>query len=1123
MLHLYQSNRLEELAEMLATLHAVQPLTSPLAPEQIVVQSQGMRRFIKQFLAQKHGIAANIQFSLPAGLSFRLMRETMPDTPELNPFDTEVMRWRLLALFQSAEFQGAAFQAAREVLQTYLNNGEYAAYQLAGQLADIFDQYLVYRPDWIETWHKGQLVQGLSDEQIWQASLWRYLDDGRQSAPHRVQLWHNLMNHLDNPPKWLPERFFVFGIATLAPMYLELLIRLAKTREVHIFALNPSQEFWGQIIEPSQILLQSEIPDLTLQGHPLLASLGKQGRDFFDSLNEALVGVDLDSYDKQPSSHCLLHKLQHHIQTQTLPENGDFLQQHDLTKETALSYLQTQDRSIQIHSAHSPLRELQILKDQVIDLLNKNKDWQPHDIAILTPHIEPYAPYIHAVFGQETGSGQALPYSLSDVKLSRRQPLLYALEQTLDLLNSRFEVDKLLPLLDSEVVLQRFDLTKEDVPLLHDTIAKLNIHWGVDSQQRAQFGDSQRLFTWQQGLERMILGWLLPEPSSTTHLWQGVSAWHTRPDHLEVLSRLAALVRTLADTQRTWQTPASVAIWTERVRQLMVAMFASSEDDHDAIQQLEQSLASWLAESELAGFEEILSQETVIQHLQRFLNTMDEAGFLRGGITFCGMVPMRSLPFKMIGLIGLNDGDFPRNTKASSFDLIAKHPKKGDRARRDDDRYLFLEAILSAREVLYLSFIGKDIRTDEARTPSTLLNELVDCVAGMIQWSSKDLWAQWLVQHPLQAFSRQYFLADTPNLISSRTDYADALNSEKQSVDSFFRQSEDDESINPDNQMIEQADLIRFWRNPVRSYLRDTLNWQAPHTGSEWDATEPFEPVQTRLLSDAYIEARRTGRSFEDLATELSAQSLLPAGELGELAKRDFAIQAAALNGQLLHSKALPERSGVLHNTAGSLNYRLSHDYEDGQVIYAKQFLNDFNEHGRLSAADKIELLLQHLIFCAATPDDDRPSEQRQTHFIQLPKVLTLPALSQSTAQETLALWMQVYQQGRFAPQPFFPRVQLAAASELYKKFNENNQLNYDGAWKKAAQIYHDGYRGFAQADYPEVKLVYGRNPDDEPPYESDLFKHLTENLFAGLAGCLNALAGKGDDETDSSDTVSTQ
>lgn len=1100
MLHLYQSNRLEYLAEMMAHIHAIQPLASPFVAEEIVVQSQGMRRFINQFLANQQGIAANIRFSLPAGLSWRLMREAMPNTPALSPFSPEVMRWRLLQLFVSEQFlYDDAFQAARLTLAPYLENGEYATYQLAGQLADVFDQYLVYRPDWIDAWQKGQCVAGISNEQIWQAQLWRYLDDGQQAVPHRVQLWENLLHYLEHPNFRLPERFFVFGIATLAPMYLALLMRVAKHREVHIFALNPSEEYWGQVIEPAQILQNDGDSDLSQQGHPLLASLGKQGRDFFDALTEMEM-AESHVFEPEPTSANLLHQLQYDLQAQIVPDKTNSAWCQDYPNDAnRLSHLQNTDRSIQIHSAHSPLRELQILKDQILIWLQDNPEWQPSDIAVLTPHIEPYAPFIEAVFGQQTGDAQALPYSISDVKLSRRQPLLYAIEQTLVLFNSRFEVDKLWVLLESDAVLQRFELTHADLPLLRDTIAQLNIHWGADASQRQHYGDDDNLFTWQQGLERLILGWMLPENNG--QLWQNISAWHSRPDHLNILSRFASLVQVLCDLRLLWREPANVATWTERVRHLLLALFAPSDTDRDAVQQLETALAKWLAESELAQFTGTLSQDTAIKHINLFLNSQDDAGFLRGGITFCGMVPMRSLPFKAIALLGLNDGDFPRNTKATSFDLIAKHPKKGDRARRDDDRYLFLEAILSAREILYLSYIGQDIRTNDARAPSTLLNELVDCVAEMVALPSAVLWQEWVVSHPLQPFSRQYF-SGSLKFISSRSDYAHAFNQPLLPAQDFFRQPV--HVFSPENQ-IEQNDFIQFWRNPVKHYLRQCLDWRAPYRDEQWEAAEPFSPMQPRVLSDAYLAARRNHQSFDEVVAQLRAQSVLPVGKLGELVGRDYAMQAAALDENLLHSPKLPERSAVLFDV---LNVRLNHVYEVGQILDTAQILSEHNAHGKLSGADKIALLLQHLIFCAATDD----TVNKQTHFIQLPHVLTLPAIDQTVACEILHQWLTVYQAGQNAPIAFFPRVNWAAAEKLFEK---ENQLNENGALKEAAQKYHKGYTGFAQEDYPEVKLVYGRNPHAEPPYRSPEFLHLTHNLFAGLSGCLKAFKGELVDEKD--------
>lgn len=344
MLHLYQSNRLEDLAELLWKIQESSPLSDPLQEEEILVQSQGMRRFIEHALAKSGGIAANLRFSLPAGFNWRLMRELLPGIPELSPFNTEVMRWRLLELFFSDGLSAPEYSAARQALSAYLSGGSVAAYQLAGQLADIFDQYLVYRPDWIDAWQNGRLI-GLGEDEIWQAELWRFLDDGRQIAPHRVALWHKLLDALSAPGAKLPERLFVFGIATLAPMYLQLLQAVAQHSEVHIFALNPAAEYWGNIIEPAQMLQNPDDTDLSQTGHPLLASLGKQGRDFFNALTESELHTDLQVYADEPLSDGLLHRLQYDIQTLSLPDGTAAL-----------------DDSIRIVCAHSPLRELQILK-----------------------------------------------------------------------------------------------------------------------------------------------------------------------------------------------------------------------------------------------------------------------------------------------------------------------------------------------------------------------------------------------------------------------------------------------------------------------------------------------------------------------------------------------------------------------------------------------------------------------------------------------------------------------------------------------------------------------------------------------------------------------------------------
>lgn len=1117
MLHLYQSNRLEYLATLMAKVHAQSPLKHFFAPEEVVIQSQGMRRYISQFLARENGIAANMRFSLPAGLTWRLMCESMPNLPPLSPFDTEVMRWRLIQLFQSSEFANHEnFRDAYTTLSSYLANGALAQYQLAGQVADVFDQYLVYRPDWIEAWQQGKTIAQLNADntQLWQAQLWRFLENNHSDVPHRVTLWKKLMHYLEQPHEHLPERLSVFGIAALAPMHLQLLAQLALHCEVYIFALNPSAEYWGKVVQASVILQQvknGEDIDLSQQGTPLLASLGKQGRDFFDTLIGLELATDISVFDDDPVSDSLLHTIQHQIQIQALPEDESeqWLTDHHLEPNQVIDYLKNHDRSIQIHSAHSPVRELQILREHILLWLSENPDWQPHDIVVLTPRIEKYSPFIAGIFGKDYPGSQALPFSLSDVKLSRRQPLLQAIEKIIKLMQSRFEANYVLQVLDCDPVLRHFDLSTDDLPLLHDTVKQLNIRWGADAEQRHLYGNNDDLFTWQQGLERMILGWILPEQGE---LWHKSSPWHTNPNHLQTLSRFAAFVRVLNDTRQLWQTPATINQWIIRFRALLENFCTPDTNDEEALDQFNKALNKWQDEAELAHFDTLLNIETVINHISRFLHSQSDAGFLRGGITFCGMVPMRSLPFKAVCLLGLNDGDFPRNIKAAPFDLIAQYPRAGDRARRDDDRYLFLESILSAREILYLSYVGRDIRTDEELTPSLLINELVDTISALTNVSSADLIEYWVTQHPLQPFSQRYFTKDgeqpNPVLFSSRSDYAEALSTPSVSERDFFTPPEHIPPADPQC-VIVQKELIHFWRNPIRYWLKHQLKWERPYKTPLWDSNEPFILQNTRQLELLYLQARQNNQSFKELEEILIAKSILPAGELGKQLHQDLSNRARRIKGELLPRSGEAEVSGILETSGGILHYHLGQIYDNGQIFTIADFPSITHTYGKLSASDMITLLLKHLIYCAIN-NDDLADDQRCSHYISLSESFKFIPISQSIALETLSIWLSHFQKGQHMPLPFFARVSWRTAIQFY---GQSKKITWDDAIDIAAKIYHGGYQGFAEEDYPEVNLVFGSNPKAEPPYFSSEFRYLIETQFAPLQACLQELKEQSKEE----------
>ncbi|WP_054774796.1 exodeoxyribonuclease V subunit gamma [Methylogaea oryzae] len=474
MLYLHQSHRLEVLLNGLAEV-ARSPLPDPFAAELMVVQSKGMGRWISLRLAERQGVCANVQFPLPASFLWQLLRLCFGELPERSAFAPEVLVWRIRAWLERAE------DVARSPrLAAYLNSGdERRRQQLAERLADVFDQYLVYRPDWIEAWEEGRLLALGADEE-WQAALWRHLAAG-QGDSHRARLVRRLLHRLeDGSPLALPPRVSVFGVSSLPPVFLDVLQALARRIDVHVYALNPCREYWGEIRDQREIARiagERSADDLYLEvGHPLLASLGKQGRDFFDRLAEF---PQLDSEfavdEAEPPRRSLLEVLQ-----------ADILELRDRRDDRPWR-LAAEDDSLQVHVCHGPMREVEVLHDRLLHLFQRHPDLQPDDVAVLTPDIGLYAPYVEAVFSRRQGD-TFIPYSIADRGMSAEQPLLEAFLALLDLPDSRYPTDWVLGLMEHPAVLRRFGLEADDLDSVRHWLQETGVRWGRDGDHKAGLG-----------------------------------------------------------------------------------------------------------------------------------------------------------------------------------------------------------------------------------------------------------------------------------------------------------------------------------------------------------------------------------------------------------------------------------------------------------------------------------------------------------------------------------------------------------------------------------------------------------------------------------------------------------
>ncbi|WP_137817639.1 exodeoxyribonuclease V subunit gamma [Pseudomonas sp. 2FG] len=886
MLTLYHAPDLETLGELATTLLA-QPQREPFAPALVVVPSQGMGRWLTLELARKQGIAMQLEVQLPAKFVWEVSRLVLGQLPEQSAFSPTTLTWRLYDWLCAP---GNLERAPR--LAQYLEGGdERRRLSLAARIADVFDQYLLYRDDWLAAWERNERVD-LGPDEGWQALLWRELTaDGH---PHRARLLDDLLRRLhdDQPIAGLPERLLVFGISSLPPHHMRVLEGLARHIEIVVCALNPCREAWGDIRDirelaqqPSSAADSQELSpdDWYLDvGHPLLASLGKQGRDFFDALfaltaTEGSQELGLYSEDADLHDSSVLRALQ-----------NDILRLRTRKPEERLA-LRGGDRSLEVHIAHSPLREVEILHDQLLARFAAEPGLTPDQVVVLTPDIERYAPYIEAVFAPREGVPR-IPFSLADRSLRAEVPLIEAFLSLLALEQSRFTAEEILTWLEQPVIAARAGIENEDLPLLRDWLREAGVRWGRDAGHRQQLGlPAEVAFTWRQGLDRLLLGFAAPPQLAGSAAPLLGDSWPL--DALEggraqLLGRLAAFVQRLSSLAEDLQRPRPLAAWADTLQGLIDGLFDEREAG-DTLLLLSQACGALRDQATAAGIERPLELALVRQQLSAALEQGSGAsGFLTGAVTFCTMVPMRSLPFRLVCLLGLDDGALPRRTPAAGFDLISQRPRRGDRARRLDDRYLLLEILLSARAALYLSYVGRDPRNNAELPPSVLISELLDvvdltaaCDSGALALKAS---ARITHQHPLQPFAPGNF-ADgrQAGFAAPWFRAAQRLSQSAETAQPFASVLD---APDQDWLTIEPSQLIHCFKHPARYLLEQRLGLRLAQSEEALAGDEPFSVEWTSQhgLRQLALQAIERGWSEREERAVAAASGWLPVGELGQ-------------------------------------------------------------------------------------------------------------------------------------------------------------------------------------------------------------------------------------------------
>ncbi|KJS28329.1 MAG: hypothetical protein VR64_24825 [Desulfatitalea sp. BRH_c12] len=883
-LHITTGNRMEILAEGLAELLRTQAeglAADPLRPQWVVVQSKGMQRWLSMTVARLNGICANVAFPFPNAILETLYARIIGPLQEFNPYDQGALTFRILqllpVLLDCSEF---------EPLRRYLAGAKRPLknYQLAGKIADMLDQYAVFRPEMLLDWERIPTTAKLPPGFEWQAVLWREIVKGTE-FPNRSHIQKQLIRKLTDPnytiaKEVLPPWLAVFGISHLPPYHIEALEALSYRIPVYLFLLNPCRHFWFDILsDHEKIRLRkplrpsSSVEDLYLErGNRLLASLGHLGKHFFDRVYQSDAQIDDRFVDNQTET--LLGTIQQDIL--------DLVDRPQPQEETPTPITVQADGTLRIQSCHSPMREVEVLYDQLIDMFETCEGLQPRDILVMTPDITLYTPFVHAVFGSTDGSIALIPYSVADQNILRENKVAESFVALLDLVSGRFEASRIVTLLECPAVCRRFGLSESDLVRIERWVRTAGIRWGWDAAARKQHklpGFNEN--SWRLGLDRLILGYALA--GQDDQLFSGILPYEgIGAGEGPIIGRFVAFAEAVHDILVDLHGTDTLDGWCRRLQHLIARMYQSDDHSEHQIESLRDMIAQLQRFGSAVKGAFTVDFDVVRQHLKDSLSgAAYESGFMSGGITFCAMLPMRSIPAKVICLLGMNHDAYPREQHEPGFNLIAVEPRSGDRSKRNDDRYLFLEALLSARDIFYLSYVGQNNQDNSRIPPSVLIDEIIEYVTEGLSIPAD----RFVTHHPLHSFSPAYFNKNDPLLFSYSRQNKEAAG---QLADEGIENQLFTSALTPpDDQWrtCEWSQLAAFFTHPARFLLENRLGVYLQDALPTMEDRENFglDALESYLVGQDILHRFLKGNTAEHIHAALNAAGVLPHGTVGKV------------------------------------------------------------------------------------------------------------------------------------------------------------------------------------------------------------------------------------------------
>lgn len=1112
MLRIRQSNKLELLADHLIDelIKSVRAQQHPLVEQQLATQSRGMETWLRYRFAQREGvgIATALTFSLPAALIWKLVCALTQSDPANNPYEQGIMRWHLYLLLAS-DNQEFWRHPETEPLKHFLAGEadiERKRFQLATWIADLFDQYLVYRPDWMLSWRdtgwhgQSPKLAEATEREPWQPLLWRALVTACSDIPDRAQLQMQAGTRLVQDSSVGPlikdligEQLSIFGLSTMPPEHLRFLLALAKHINIDIYVFNPCEEYWSDIVNPGYLarLTAHELAqDVDAPkhpyydtGHPLLGALGGTGRDFID----LLVGYDehtiLEEDFQQIEGDSLLSMLQR-----------DILEMKEICPETPKASLQADDRSIQFASCYGAMREVEALHDWLLAKFEADPDLKPGDIVVMIPDIDKYSIYIEGVFGAAQDELQ-IPYSLSDYKQSWGVSVLDAIAKLMRLPLCKLTAGEVFSLLATPAIMRAFGINDQHLVRIRYLLRQSAVRWGRDQEHWQEYmGEIPETVgripnTWAFALERMMAGYVLGEGNEE---FRGVPSL-VGMDNDEAAATLNILLNFIEQTdiyRARLAGPHTGGEWANIFRGLLADFLAPDSEEEAALLAWRQSISELGNLEGKLGMHQQIDLEVVLDAFEASLDkSPNNHRFLNGKVAFCTLVPMRNIPFRVVAMLGMNERDFPRRESPLSFSLLKSFPRKGDRASRPEKLYMFLEAILAARDNLYISWSGRDPQNDNQTPPASTVSLLQDVLDNSFQWADQtdentsgqaSISDALTLNHPLQPFSNKYQPDKSPWVTYSRLwARAPQQNNETQRVDTQTIQLQP-----PDpERSLDLAELANFFCNPYGYLLGTRMDiWPLSKLDKPLQDSESFQldNLQRYLLRTGALEKLQTNSAPETWLKQQALSGELPIGTAGK----------ALLDEIEQFMNAYRERvQPLLEQPPVTLPVSLKEVKLAGKIDYCRPDCRLVLIASEVNAKDFMRLWIWHLAMAA--------SQQGRTSLLADKKHLWyLPPMAAEQAHECLETLLAVRLEYLCTAPPLTVASSFAWAQEFQK---EESHLTALG---KAREAWSSSTWRSGESDNWAATRIHPEFPGDDPK-QREAFARIAAKVWLPLVNAL--------------------